>query len=82
MIGLHHPVVMNLRWYGQISPTNIYGIGRSGAEHTHIWRTWSRDNHTKWCWSSGGGGITINIARIDKTADFDQLKPMQFKDGY
>jgi hypothetical protein len=57
---------------GQISEP-IMGIGRSG-------RTYSFGEHGAETITpngqGGGGGITINIARIDKTADFEQLKPM------
>ena len=58
---------------GQISEP-ILGIGRSG-------RTYSFGEHgaetiTPNGQMGGGGGITINIARIEKNADFEQLKPM------
>jgi hypothetical protein len=48
------------------------GIGRSG-------RTYSFGEHgaeTITPNGGGGGGITINIAKIEKNADFEQLKPM------
>ena len=57
---------------GQISEP-VFGIGRSG-------RTYSFGEHGAETITpngqSGGGGITINIARIEKNADFEQLKPM------
>jgi len=42
-----------------------YSIGERGAEFVS-------PNGS----GSGGGGITINIAKIERTADFNQLKPM------
>ena len=57
---------------GQINEP-ILGIGRSG-------RAYSFGEHgSETVIPNGGGtggGITINIARIDKNADFEQLKPM------
>ena len=58
---------------GQISEP-ILGIGRSG-------RTYSFGEHgaetiTPNGQMGGGGGITINIGKIEKNADFEQLKPM------
>lgn len=58
---------------GQISEP-ILGVGRSG-------RTYSFGEHgaetiTPNGQMGGGGGITINIGKIEKNADFEQLKPM------
>jgi hypothetical protein len=56
---------------GQINEP-VFGIGRSG-------RTYSFGEHgseTVTPNGGGGGGITINIAKIEKNADFEQLKPM------
>jgi hypothetical protein len=56
---------------GQINEP-VFGIGRSG-------RTYSFGEHgSETVTPNGGtgGGITINIAKIEKNADFEQLKPM------
>lgn len=65
--------ILNRYSGGQISEP-IFGIGRSGRAYSfgeHGAETITPNGQM-----GGGGGITINIARIDKTADFEQLKPM------
>lgn len=65
--------ILNRYSGGQISEP-VFGIGMSGRAYSfgeHGAETITPNGQM-----GGGGGITINIARIDKTADFEQLKPM------
>ena len=58
---------------GQISEP-ILGVGRSGRRYSfgeHGAETITPNGQM-----GGGGGITINIGKIEKNADFEQLKPM------
>ena len=58
---------------GQISEP-ILGIGRSGR--TDSFGEHGAETITPNGQMGGGGGITINIGKIEKNADFEQLKPM------
>lgn len=65
--------ILNRYSGGQISEP-VFGIGMSGRAYSfgeHGAETITPNGQM-----GGGGGITINIAKIDKTADFEQLKPM------
>ncbi len=52
---------------GMVNSPTMFMAGEAGAEHVNISPHGNK--------SSGGAVININIAKIDKNADFEQLKP-------
>ena len=54
-------------FHGMVNKPTMFLAGEAGAEHVNI---------TPNGQGGGGGSITINIAKIEKNADFNQLKPL------
>ena len=51
---------------GMVKKPTMFLAGEAGAEHVQVTPNGG----------GSGGGITINIGKIERTADFNQLKPM------